>query len=321
MLAPLSFLVVTFLSLAADLTHADLANITGDDNEPVIETCSEPKGTLAIAEPQSNVLVALTQYSLPAPTGLLRQFVQASNCFQVVERGVAMQNIQQERALSNSGMLQNGSNMGGGQLVTADFVMTPDVLFKDDNAGGAAVGAAIGSLFGGLGSAVGAVAGGIKFQEAQTTLVLADVRSSLQVASGTGTYKNTDWAFGGLLGGVGGGAYTSTDEGKLVAGALLDNYNTIVKSIKDNPSLLAPTSSVGQRNAEASLKATAFSPGDVLRPKINNLKIYESANRSSKALGTVNKSDELVFLGETLDGFLYVQGEAAEGWVQEIMLK
>jgi hypothetical protein len=47
-----------------------------------------------------------------------------------------MRNIQQERGLAESGMLQQDSNMGGGQMVTADFVMTPDVIFKDGNAGG-----------------------------------------------------------------------------------------------------------------------------------------------------------------------------------------
>jgi len=114
---PLLFIGILLCGCVA---HADVASITGEEDEPVIETCSEPKGTLAIAEPQTHVVMILMQYSLPAPTGLLRQFVQASNCFQVVERGVAMQNIQQERALSESGMLQNNSNMGGGQLVTAE---------------------------------------------------------------------------------------------------------------------------------------------------------------------------------------------------------
>ena len=69
-------------------------------------------------------------------------------------------------------------------MVTADFVMTPDVIFKDGNAGGAGVGAAVGSLFGGIGSLVGAVAGGVKFQEAQTTLTMADTRSTHSGRSG-----------------------------------------------------------------------------------------------------------------------------------------
>jgi len=315
---PLLFIGILLFGCVA---HADVASITGEEDEPVIETCSEPKGTLAIAEPQTHVVMVLMQYSLPAPTGLLRQFVQTSNCFQVVERGVAMQNIQQERALSESGMLQNNSNMGGGQLVTADFVMTPDVLFKDNNAGGAGIGAAVGSLFGGLGSVVGAMAGGVKFKEAQTTLVLADVRSSLQVASATGVYKKTDWALGGLVGAVGGGAYTSTDEGKLVAGALLDNYNTIVKSIRDDPNLLVQTSSSAQQNAAASLTAVNFVVGDVVTPKIDGLKVYATASKDAAVKGTLDRADGVVFLGDVTDGFLYIQGAQVEGWVQQIMVR
>lgn len=313
-------LILSAFGLPA-MAFADLANLMGEDEPPAIETCTGPKGTVAIAEPQNHVLMLLTEYSLPAPTSLLRQFVQKSNCFQVVERGRAMQNIQQERELAESGMLQKGSNMGGGQMVTADFVLTPDVLFKDNNAGGAAVGAAIGSLFGGLGSSVGALAGGVKFKEAQTSLLLADVRSGLQVASGSGSYKKTDWAFGGILGAAGGGAYTSTDQGKVVAGALLDNFNTIVRDIKNNPSLLAPTSAIGQQNAKASLQATQFGAGDILQPKINNLKVYEDPDKSSDVAGKIGKADELVYLGESSDGFLYVQGSDVEGWVQEMMLK
>lgn len=288
--------------------------------EASLEKCDSPKGTLAIAEPQGHIIMALRAYNLPPPTQLLRQYVQNSNCFQVLERGLAMQNIQQERDLANNGMLQRNSNMGGSQMVTADFVMTADVLFKDKNAGGAGVGAAVGSLFGGIGSLVGAVAGGIKMQEAATTLTLSDVRSTLQVAAASGTYKKSDWAFGGVLGAVGGGAYTSTDEGKLVAGALLDNYNNIVRDIRDDPSLLASTSEVGQQNAEASLQASNFQPGAVLSAKLANVKVTAAADKGSEVVATLAKGEEVVFLGESEDGFLLIQGAEAEGWVREILM-
>lgn len=288
--------------------------------EASLEKCDAPKGTLAIAEPQGHIIMALRAYNLPPPTQLLRQYVQNSNCFQVLERGLAMQNIQQERDLADNGMLQRNSNMGGSQMVTADFVMTADVLFKDKNAGGAGVGAAVGSLFGGIGSLVGAVAGGIKMQEAATTLTLSDVRSTLQVAAASGTYKKSDWAFGGVLGAVGGGAYTSTDEGKLVAGALLDNYNTIVRDVRDDPSLLASTSEVGQQNAEESLQASDFVPGAVLSAKLANVKVTAAAEKDSKVIATLTKGEEVVFLGESEDGFLLIQGAEAEGWVREILM-
>ena len=288
--------------------------------EASLEKCDAPKGTLAIAEPQGHIIMALRAYNLPPPTQLLRQYVQNSNCFQVLERGLAMQNIQQERDLADNGMLQRNSNMGGSQMVTADFVMTADVLFKDKNAGGAGVGAAVGSLFGGIGSLVGAVAGGIKMQEAATTLTLSDVRSTLQVAAASGTYKKSDWAFGGVLGAVGGGAYTSTDEGKLVAGALLDNYNNIVRDVRDDPSLLASTSEVGQQNAEQSLQASDFAPGAVLSAKLANVKVTAAAEKGSEVVATLTKGEEVVFLGESEDGFLLIQGAEAEGWVREILM-
>ncbi|MEK9808057.1 MAG: CsgG/HfaB family protein [Halieaceae bacterium] len=290
-------------------------------DEASLEKCDAPKGTLAIAEPQGHIIMALRAYNLPPPTQLLRQYVQNSHCFQVLERGLAMQNIQQERDLANNGMLQKNSNMGGSQMVTADFVMTADVLFKDKNAGGAGVGAAVGSLFGGIGSLVGAVAGGIKMQEAATTLTLSDVRSTLQVAAASGTYKKSDWAFGGVLGAVGGGAYTSTDEGKLVAGALLDNYNTIVRDIRDDPSLLASTSEIGQQNAEQSLQANQFQPGAVLSAKLANVKITADPSSGSEVVATLAKGEEVVYLGESQDGFVLIQGAEAEGWVREILMK
>ena len=81
--------------------------------------------TLAIAEPQGHIIMALRAYNLPPPTQLLRQYVQNSNCFQVLERGLAMQNIQQERAATAC------CREIATWAVTADFVMTADVLFKD----------------------------------------------------------------------------------------------------------------------------------------------------------------------------------------------
>jgi hypothetical protein len=296
------------------------SSIALGDEEAVLEQCDSPKGTIAVAEPQSHVIMTLSRYNLPPPTSLLRQYIQNSNCFQVVERGRAMRNIQQERSLSESGMLQQGANMGGAQMVTADFVMTPDVIFKDGNAGGAGVGAAVGSLFGGIGSLVGAVAGGVKFQEAQTTLTMADTRSTIQVAAASGTYKKADWAFGGVLGAIGGGAYTSTDEGKIVAAALLDNYNNIVRDVRNNPSLLESTSAVAEQNAAASLQAVSHRPGAVLSAKLDNVKVLEGPERGADVVTKLKKGEEVVFMGDAEDGYLLIQGSEAEGWVQEFML-
>src|SRR5690606_30283737 len=144
-----------------------------------LEHCDKPMGALAVVEPQDYVSQSLSRYGLQSPTGLIRMMVQQSNCFIVVERGLGMQNMMQERALQESGELRQNSNMGGGQMVSADFILTPAVVFSENNAGG--VGGALGGLLGGrTGNAIGAVAGGLKFKEAQTSMLVTDARSGVQ---------------------------------------------------------------------------------------------------------------------------------------------
>lgn len=265
--------------------------------------------------------MALMRYNLPAPTNLLRLIIQQSNCFQVVERGVGMQNMMQERALSEGGQLQQNSNIGRGQMVSADFLLTPEVAFSENNTGGAAIGA-VGSLFGGLGSVIGAVASGIKFKQAQTTLLLADSRSGIQVAAAQGNVEKADWGVGGFLGGVGAGAYTNTPEGKVVAAALLDNYNNIVKAIRSQTSLVTPTAGVAsQNNAAQSVKANAYEAGHILLGKIAGVKVFTDSNSASKLNYSLKRDQEVVFLGEERDGFLKVLGENGEGWVDQRMMK
>lgn len=205
------------------------AGTSGGQNASAdLQRCDKPLGAMAVVEPQDFVIQSLSRYNLGSPTSLVRLMIQQSNCFLVVERGVGMQNMMQERALSGSGELRQGSNMGGGQMVSADFILTPSVVFSDNNAGG--VGGAIGGLIGGRGGRlIGGLAGGLKFKEAQTSMLVADARSGLQVAAAEGSAKKADLGLGifgggGALGGAAGG-YGSTSEGKIIAASLLDNYN------------------------------------------------------------------------------------------------
>lgn len=225
-----------------------------------VEKCPQELGTLAVSEPQDYVLSALGRYSLGSPTMMLRMMVQESGCFSVVERGVAMQNLRQERALAADGQLQEGSNIGRGQMQGADFVMTPAVQFSDDSGG---VGGTIGGLLGRAGGVLGqlgGLAGGVKFKEAETTLVVADVRSSIQVASAQGSASKMNFSLGGWgwggLGWASAAGYTKTPEGKLIAASLLDNYNKIVQQVRDKPSLVQTHSQASRNNAAQSLQAT-----------------------------------------------------------------
>lgn len=303
---------------AVDAPVTGATSASGNTNAaPSLEKCEKPLGTIAVVEPQDAITQALQAYKLPPPTQLLRLMIQQSNCFQVVERGMAMKNLEQERALAAGGQLQAGQNMGGSQMVAADFLLTPSVQFSDSNAGGAGLGVA-GAFLGPLGFLAGAV--GVKEKQAQTSIIISDARSGLQVAAAEGSVSKTDWGVGGVLGGVGGGAYSSTAEGKIVAAALLDNYNNVVKSVRELPSLAnskISDASKGNANSAPSLPET----GSIFKPKIAGINIYVKSSKTSKSVGKLSRESEVVFLGQEEAGFYKVQGAEGEGWVEKVMLK
>lgn len=310
-------------ALLAALALALFAAAASADDTPNAEKCARKLGVLAVAEPQQG-WDYLSRYSLGSPAALLRMMVQNSGCFNVVERGIGMQNIQQERALADNGDLRQESNVGKGQIQAADFVMTPAVQIADSNTGG--INGAIAGATGLLGRfGLGGLAGGLKFKEASTSLLLSDVRSSIQVASAEGKATKTDFnanAFGwggGAFGALGG--YTNTPEGKVIAASLLDNWNRIVIQIRDNPSLIKTSSRAGDVNAAGSTRAGApQAAGEVLIARINNVKIYEGPSRDSKVLGILQRSDELIASGEQKNGFVQVDSSNFSGWVQRALV-
>jgi Curli production assembly/transport component CsgG len=300
------------------------AGTEGSSGDKGLQHCDKPMGAVAVVEPQDYIMQHLRGYGLSSPTALIRLMIQQSNCFIVVERGIGMQNVMQERALAAGGQLRQNSNMGGGQMVTADFVLTPSVVFSENNAGG--VGGAVGGLLGRRAAVVGAVAGGLRFKEAQTSMLLADARSGVQVSAAEGSTRKADLALGGaLFGGSGGGAlggYGNTNEGKIIAAALLDNYNKIVGVVRNDASLQRDVGTLAQEAAAGGkTKAGAvFSEGDVLLPKIANVKILAQPADDAKVLVTMSKNDEVVVIGKETNGYINVQGATASGWVKIVLV-
>ena len=290
-----------------------------------LERCDAPKGTLAVVEPQGQVGQNLQRYGLGSPTAVIRMMVQQSNCFQVVERGVGMGNMMQERALGASGELQRDQNVGKGQMVAADFIVTPSVIFSENNAGG--VGGAIGGLLGGRGgAALGAITGGLKFKQAETSMLLADSRSGIQVASAQGSAQQTDFAVGGTVVGnlaaAGGGGYSNTPEGKVIVASFMDNWNNIVRNIRNNPSLVQARAGVAsQQNAAASVKADAGVPGDVMVPKIAGVKVLRQPRDGGGDLQTLGRNDEVILAGDEQNGYTKVTTARGDGWVKTILLR
>jgi hypothetical protein len=288
-----------------------------------LERCDKPMGAVAVVEPQDQVIYTLSRYKLGSPSGLIRLMIQQSNCFMVVERGVGMQNLMQERALAKSGELRQESNMGGGQMVTADYVLTPAVVFSQDDAGG--VGAGIGGMFGTAGRVFGAVAGGLQFKEAQTSMLLADARSSLQVAAAEGSAKKADFRLGGLLGGAGVavaglGGYEKTAEGKVIAASFADNYNGIVRAVRNNPSLQRNVGALDKEAGTVAKAGAVFNEGDVLRPKIANIRLQAQPSDEATTVATLARGEELIFMGKEKDGFVSVETSKGGGWVKKILI-
>lgn len=208
---------------------------TTDNANSALEKCDATLGTMALQEETSAPwFMQLREYQLGSTLPVIRLMIQQSNCFVIVERGRAMGNMMQERNLQQSGEMRGGSNFGQGQMVAADYTLSPSIQFSGKT-GGAAAGLVSG--FGALGAVAGAVAGSMSKNEASTTLLLIDNRSGVQISAAEGTAGNMDFGFfgaaftGGLAGG--GGGYANTPQGKVIVAAFADSYNQMVKSLRN----------------------------------------------------------------------------------------
>jgi len=170
------------------------------------------------------------------------------------------------------------------------------------------------------------VAGALKFKEAQTSMLVADSRSGVQVAAAEGSTRKADLGlgaglFGGALGAVGGG-YGNTNEGKIIAAALMDNYNNVVQVVRNDPSLQRNVGTLKQEAAAggATKAGAVFNEGDVIVPKIANTKLLEQPSDTGKVVATLGRGEELVVIGGDKNGYINVQSATASGWVKTVLV-
>jgi len=111
--------------------------------------------------------------------------------------------------------------------------MSPYIQFSEKDTCG--IGASTAGRL--LGNTWGRLAGGVNSNEAATTLLLIDNRSTVQISASVGNAKNWDFStrftswFGGLFGGVKG--YSDTPEGKIITAAFVDSYNQMIISLRN----------------------------------------------------------------------------------------
>ncbi len=252
-----------------------------EQKQAEIPTCTHKLGALAVNQPQQNWWTAL---GIESPEALLKVFVQKSGCFTLVDRGAGFQMAQQERALAGGGQLQQGSNIGGGQIRAADYILVPDIVNKNGNASRTNVGGILGGFIGGgVGALVSSI--NISSKTADVVLTVTNVRTSEQQAMEEGHGSKTDlgigfgggWGGWGGFGGAGISNYQNTEIGQVLVLAYIDAYSKLVNDLgglspdakSDAPAQTVTVSRPGVMRVAANEKAKVLKPidpGTILYP-------------------------------------------------------
>ncbi|WP_235979394.1 CsgG/HfaB family protein [Croceibacterium atlanticum] len=213
-----------------------------EEGQAEIPQCTRNLGTIAIVEPDNKWW---REYNLGSPEAILRLFVQRSGCFSLVNRGRSLGSRAMERALAEQGELQDGSNVGGGQVRTADYFIEPDIVSANRNSGGGGLGAALGGIGGLLGGRAGRLAGGLNVKKGEANVILSVVnaRTTVEEALAEGYARKSDigWSARGSLwggggwGGAGASGYQNTEIGQIIVLAYLDAYKKLVYELGGLP--------------------------------------------------------------------------------------
>jgi len=309
-------LISRFAASAAVVT---LALCTGANAESIrektarkeadIPTCARNLGTIAIREPDHNWW---TDLNLASPEVLLKVFVRKSGCFTLVDRGKGFEMAQQERALAGEGDLQQGSNIGKGQVKAADYILVPDIASKNADAGGMNVGGILGGF---VGHGAGAILGNLNLHSSTADVVLSivNVRTSEDGPITQGHGSKTDLGFGvgggwGTWGGFGGAgvtSYTNTDIGQVVTLAYIDAYTKLVMQMGG-----MPTADEGGASAQAPSQAVTMTRAG---------RMYTTASPNSKVVRSL-AAGALLYPTGNKDGAMWeVKDELGnQGWVSSM---
>lgn len=253
-----------------------------------IPKCARKLGSISVIEPDGGVHW-WTQQQLPSPTKLIKVFVAKSGCFALVDRGMGMGAAMRERELAAGGDLRRGANVGKGQIKAADYVLVPDLVSANRDAGGAGLGAIAQGLIGGT---AGRIAGSLNISSktADVVLTVTDVRSSEQVAMTEGHGEKNDLSLGARgnlwgsqnAGAAGIGGYANTTVGQVITMAYLDAYTKLVSEMGGMP---GDASAVNARQSGTVRVATRMFPtssmkGKAVRSLEPGMMVYPTGNKA-----------------------------------------
>jgi curli biogenesis system outer membrane secretion channel CsgG len=208
---------------------------TGESKQLV--KCDAPVAMVAVNEnPRGYAYATSGRYpNLPeSPVPLIRLMLQQTGCFRVVDRFLGLEATRREVDLQNEGLTRSTTTVKPkGKVYESQYAITPNLVFSEKNAG-AAIGGVV-SQIPKVGQYAGALSG-IKFAEAQVTMFVTDNETTEQLIAAEGSARATDIGVGGLmigkLGGAGGLGWGNTNEGKIVAAAMLDAVNKVAAQAK-----------------------------------------------------------------------------------------
>jgi curli biogenesis system outer membrane secretion channel CsgG len=280
-------------------------NNAKDKRAPVeVMRCTAPVGTVAIEEPERDWWTSLR---LANPERLIKVMASRSGCLRVVDRSRGLAMRERENSLSDRGQLQRRSNVGGAQIVSADYFLVPDLITADANSRGSAVGAVAGAVVGG---ALGGLLGNMRSNvaEAQVSLGLINARTTEEIytAEGNASKRDSSFAVGGAIfgstgaGGALGGGYEDTDIGRVVSIAYVEAFNDLVVHMQ------------GMRGGTSAAAAAPQAALNVTRA--TTMRVTGAPN--GRALRTLESGDIVYPTGRTAAGFVEVEDEFdAKGWV------
>src|SRR4029078_11074056 len=104
------------------------------------------------------------------------------------------------------------------------------------------------------------------------------------------------------------------------AHTLTQHNNSVVKSVRSQPSLQRDVGTLSEGAGKKTKSGAVFNEGDTIVPKIANVKLFASPADSAKTIATLSKGDEMIFMGEEKDGFLKVESGSGSGWVKKVLV-
>ena len=256
------------------------------EKQAEIPTCSHKIGTLAVREPQ-NQLVGGAGPGIPrGPAESLCDEVR------LLHPGRSRHRLRDGAAGTRPGRAaarcSKAPMSAWARCKAADYILVPDIVSKNGNASGTNIGGILGGFIGGgVGALVSSI--NISSKTADVVLTITNVRTSEQQAMEEGHGSKTDLGFGfgggwggwGGFGGAGISNYQNTDIGQVVVLAYIDAYTKLVGDLGGlGAAGRGGRADPGRHHAASrTLYTSASEKSKVVRPLDAGMILYPTGNK------------------------------------------